>query len=406
MKKYIVFAFILLIPVIITAKETVELEWEYYEDGLINLSLLKETDEGYIIQYNDTETPQKKAFLLNKNGKKIREYTNEEQAQYREEMPNRNKNEVYLDEEETILYKFFQQTITNQETNEVINLQDVNPEDAKDIFGKYYFLYEYYINHPRHRLDSIREFDDCYIIGTTDLDSYDSANSLYEIKYFIVYSLQGEELVNKKNLYHGDKGIISFFQDFLYDYNLNYINRTLVFYKYDLEGNLLFQEDLTDAIVNSPYNDEYPFPSICHSLVPTNDGFFISISSSERENSNKTIITKLMKLKLYHDIQTKVNGKGTIEVVGKSEIGKELLFEVKPQKGYVLSEVKVTDEYGKVITINEYKFIMPNADILVEATFVPENPNTGQYSFLIIIMIISFISMLILIALKRNNKVV
>lgn len=406
MKKYIFFAFILLIPVIITAKETIELEWEYYEDGRTNLSLVKEIDDGYIIQYTDSASNQKRGSLLNKNGQKIKENTNEEQAQYIEENSTRSRYELYLDEEETILYKFFEKTITNQETNETISLQNVDPENAKDLFGKYFFLYEYYINHPRHRLDNIRIFDNCYIITTTDLDSYDSANSLYEIKYSIVYSLQGEELVNKKTLYHGDKGVISFFQDFLYDYNLNYINRTLVFYKYDLEGNLLLQEDLTDAIVNSPYNEEYGFPSICHSSFPTKDGFFISMSSLEEGSTTKMIITKLMKFKLYHDIQTKANGKGTVEVAGKSEIGKEILFEVTPQKGYVLSEVKVTDEFGKVITFKDYKFIMPNADVLVEATFVSENPNTGQHTFLIIIMFISLILTLILITLKKNNKVV
>ena len=54
---------------------------------------------------------------------------------------------------------------------------------------------------------------------------------------------------------------------------------------------------------------------------------------------------------------------------------------------------------------------MPNADVLVEATFVKEeikavNPNTGQFTSVIIILLISFISTTLFIILKRRNKVV
>ncbi len=87
--------------------------------------------------------------------------------------------------------------------------------------------------------------------------------------------------------------------------------------------------------------------------------------------------TIIIKLNMDYAIETKVvEGKGTIKAIGRSASGEGIVFEVVPEKGYVLSEVKVTDANGNVITFTDYKFTMPSADVLIEAKFIPENPNT------------------------------
>ena len=89
-------------------------------------------------------------------------------------------------------------------------------------------------------------------------------------------------------------------------------------------------------------------------------------------------------------IETKTDGNGTVKASkSTSNGGEEIAFEITPNKGYVLSEVKVTDSEGNIVTFTDYKFTMPNANVLIEATFVPTNPNTK--TFLTIIPIIVFI---------------
>lgn len=90
---------------------------------------------------------------------------------------------------------------------------------------------------------------------------------------------------------------------------------------------------------------------------------------------------------LNNQIETKVNGKGTIVVNNSSRAGDMVEFEVKPEKGYVLSAVKVTDKEGNVLVFTDYKFTMPSADVLIEVIFLPENPGTSDFFNILIILV-------------------
>lgn len=86
---------------------------------------------------------------------------------------------------------------------------------------------------------------------------------------------------------------------------------------------------------------------------------------------------------LVYQIETKTDGNGTVEADHvEAENGTEVKFTVTPKEGYVLSEVKVTDSNGNVVIFTDYTFTMPNANVLIEATFIPisdkENPNTSD----------------------------
>ncbi len=102
-------------------------------------------------------------------------------------------------------------------------------------------------------------------------------------------------------------------------------------------------------------------------------------------------------------IETKTDGNGTVTAEKVTAAGGEVIkFTVTPKEGYVLGEVKVTDALGNVITFTDYTFTMPNANVLIEATFVPKNPNTKV--FLTIIPIIVFIVSAI-VYFKSKTKV-
>ncbi len=96
----------------------------------------------------------------------------------------------------------------------------------------------------------------------------------------------------------------------------------------------------------------------------------------------------LIKLNLDYAVETKVEGQGEIKVISRSASGGEVTFEITPKPGYVLSEVKVTDALGNIITFTDYKFTMPSSDVLIEVKFVPENPNTVDILFLVLPFVI------------------
>ena len=90
---------------------------------------------------------------------------------------------------------------------------------------------------------------------------------------------------------------------------------------------------------------------------------------------------------LIYNIQTKTDGNGTIESTHvQAAKGEVIKFVITPNEGYVLSEVKVTDEEGNVITFTENTFTMPEANVTIEATFTVENSETSTSNILIAII--------------------
>ena len=112
--------------------------------------------------------------------------------------------------------------------------------------------------------------------------------------------------------------------------------------------------------------------------------------------------------KPVYNIYTKTDGNGEIEVSqGTADTGEGVTFEIIPNEGYTLGEVKVTDADGNVIKFTDYKFTMPSADVTIEAKFVkaavvPINPNTGDA--IITGIVILLISLIAVILIKYKEK--
>ena len=113
---------------------------------------------------------------------------------------------------------------------------------------------------------------------------------------------------------------------------------------------------------------------------------------------------------VYHyfkQVDTKIaSGKGQIIVDERYSPNDPVTFTIVPEKGYVLSSVKVTDSNGNDIVFTDYTFTMPDANVLIEATFVT-NPNTSSFiSYLVIVLGgIAFITTYLLIQKKKALKI-
>ncbi len=102
------------------------------------------------------------------------------------------------------------------------------------------------------------------------------------------------------------------------------------------------------------------------------------VSTDAKEEMSYCATTKEQVYYLPLNITTKVEGKGSIEVIENSRYGDTVTFKVTPEAGYKLDKVIVTDKQGNEVTFTEYTFTMPDADVKIEAIFVVDNPNTSS----------------------------
>ena len=96
-----------------------------------------------------------------------------------------------------------------------------------------------------------------------------------------------------------------------------------------------------------------------------------------------------------------VEGKGKIEVVNSARNGEEVTFKITPEEGYVLGVVKVTDANGNVLTFTSNTFTMPSSDVTIEATFIPENPETSDIKIIVLSVILIIGSIIGFINFKK-----
>ena len=178
---------------------------------------------------------------------------------------------------------------------------------------------------------------------------------------------------------------------------------------YDLEGNLLqtietegsyvFLNEIASGFVATHVEscEEIPNPAIPKGVPYVSD-------SNAGVNSTYTICT--YNTEAYYlplNIETKVigEGKGTIEAVKSGRKGEEITFKVTPEKGYVLGEVRVTDKTGNTVVFTDYTFTMPNADVTIEAIFVPENSDTADIEIITIVGLLVICGFVVLNSIKK-----
>ena len=140
-------------------------------------------------------------------------------------------------------------------------------------------------------------------------------------------------------------------------------------------------EDQNNFDSHSEYNDFYI----------SNEGFLCALGRGECGyfdypigNGLRPAVTVLTK-DINFIIETKTDGHGKVEAEKIQAHGGEVVkFTVTPDEGYVLGQVKVTDALGNVVVFTDYTFTMPNANVLIEATFVKGNPETADINLILI----------------------
>ena len=186
---------------------------------------------------------------------------------------------------------------------------------------------------------------------------------------------------------------------------------------YDREGNLL--KDFSEEI--SEYEN-----LMVYDLYINERGIYVSLTCREDDRfvphfSGSSFIYNYGRLKYYiydydeththsvivhlssdFSINRKVTGNGTITTtLEKAEEGTIVKVTVTPDPGYVLGVIKVIDSKGNVLTFTNNTFTMPASDVIIEATFVPINPNTGDIAILAILLIT--LSSLVIFALEKRR---
>ena len=108
---------------------------------------------------------------------------------------------------------------------------------------------------------------------------------------------------------------------------------------------------------------------------------------------------------IIYKVNIKTNGHGSV-VASKTSANKgtEITFVITPDEGYVLGSVKVTDGLGNIIYFTDNKFTMPNADVLIEVTFVPKSPETSTLISIGIIFLFIISLVAILYFYKKHEK--
>lgn len=162
----------------------------------------------------------------------------------------------------------------------------------------------------------------------------------------------------------------------------------------DIEGTIIlkpllsiydFNMNLIETI--KPYNNLES--GIVYSITDLDSSFVAKGYTYNEDNYLKFF----KEYSISYSINVKKSENGTINVdKEQSPSGEEVTFTITPKKGYVLSEVKVTDMNGKIITLTANTFTMPSSDVTIEAIFIKQenNPNTTD------IAIISCIAVIIL----------
>lgn len=138
--------------------------------------------------------------------------------------------------------------------------------------------------------------------------------------------------------------------------------------------------------------------SIVKGLTDTRNGFMVGGMLSSTPIA--------MEFSTQNKVMVKTDGNGEIlSSVSMAYVDENIEFTILPNDGYELSEVRVVDVNGNEISVVDYKFEMPNTDVIISANFakieeeVVENPATNDL-FIFVIVIIG-VSMYVML---RNYK--
>lgn len=433
--------FLLVLP--IQAKETIEFEWEYNIDKTKTNTIREiiEEDDGYLVyglKYTDVYPSDTLYYQrIDDEGKLISEkqkpavctYVNYVDGKFfcfhYNETNNSSKVTIYNEElelEKTFtsvdyydyyyisdrIYEYVRVTedellfinynnglvlsiakdFSSMGTSELSGLTD---EEKKELLGEYYILeisesknettsYRYYYSVRINDSNKLLTYYD-YSTKKCVTDIYDNENNvLLSKEYECEHSFEAE-LLNDGILVAKEVDDETCEDDLCYSH--------IIIKKYDFKGNEIYSKDTKELTTELTDYLNYRGSGIA-SIQLVDTGFILSTNYEKSLNSTTLGNGNILKFVLKYEIHKNITGEGSIEAIESSKSGKEITFKVTPEEGYVLSEVRVTDANGNVLVFTDYTFTMPNADVTIEAIFVPANPNTSD-----VVIVLCFATMVI-----------
>lgn len=130
-----------------------------------------------------------------------------------------------------------------------------------------------------------------------------------------------------------------------------------------------------------------------------------TMSGASMGYSGYNYTAEILYFSIIHKVETKTDGNGTVEATKvEANWGDEVKFTVTPNPGFVLSEVKVTDSEGNVVIFTDNTFTMPNADVLIEASFKVENPETVAFISILVFVVLALSGTMLYKNRKKPTK--
>ena len=170
---------------------------------------------------------------------------------------------------------------------------------------------------------------------------------------------------------------------------------------FDFDANLVESIDLGDQ-----YDGTKAFN--LYGIVAT-EGYFSTsywVCDLRDDGCAENCIQGIIKFNRLYEVEYKTDGNGEVKANKVRLNGGEMVeFTVTPKEGYVLDAVRVTDKHGNVLIFTDYKFMMPYADVTIEASFKKEviNPNTLTGIATLMLVVVSIITLIVTI--KNVKKI-
>ncbi len=463
--KKLVILIVLFLPIIVSAKERLNFEWGKYIDTDNEYTSyvidVVETEEGYLAySYNYVIYYDKDGNIINTEYLdgycdyiKYDESTNQflclyEDYEYVDGQSNYTIYLILLDEELNILkYNEFKNTsmdyiypnnsyfLESKDNYIIINLNNFNTiivkkdlstfneysmdeltaDQVKEYWQDYYIIYKLYEENPENSKEyyNIVNNNQYTLLAYYDYKQKISGIEIYDKNYNQILDQQINttnqiiaELTND-GYYIITENDISDRDECRYE---NMCTSQIELTKYNFQKEKEYSEEL-QTLVSYGYEYYYNEGRKITTLKKVNNGlimlsnYIASPKGKAVQNPDeviKGILPTITKYYFTYDISTKTDGNGTIKVLSAAKSGEGVTFEITPKEGYVLGVVKVTDKDGNVLTFTDYKFTMPSSDVTIEATFLPENPETSD---LIIYIILLFgLTTMFIIYIKNEQK--
>ena len=270
---------------------------------------------------------------------------------------------------------------------------DIDFSSYDNTFSKEYGLYIKELDRGRTPLDVTTDGTYNVVVGR---NSDDMLSGGYVAVYNKNNSLLKEYNAAASAMYYTDVLITN---DYILAVGPNYNNIDV----FDFEANLV-----TSINLGEQYEGTKAFN--LYGLAETEGGFTTTYwvcDVRESDGCAYNCITGIINYNIIYDIEIKTDDNGEVKASKVQSNGGELIeFEVIPKEGYVLDSVKVTDKDGNVLVFTDYKFTMPYADVIIEASFKKEiiNPNTLTGIATLTLVVVSLITLIITIKnIKKIN---